>query len=159
MVYIPPNTVNTNKPEEDKKAKKLDIKVYLLYAVLVVALLFVLGIYLKTAKKWQNKANYADKPYSFAKKSYRFRLPRNIFSFFSSAKNVFMKQTDPKKLKSQDLVLNGIFLSPENKFALINNVIVKEGDKIGDAVVLQINADFVELENSSSTFKLKPYKK
>ncbi len=159
MVYIPPNTGNPKKPEKEKKAKNFDIKVYLIYAVLVVAVFLVLKIYLKSNKKWLNKVNYSDKAQAFAKKSNRFRLPQKILSVFSFSKNVFVKPTDPKKLKSQNLVLNGIFLSTEKKLALINNVIVKEGDKIGDAIVLQINSDFVELENSSSRFKLRPYKK
>lgn len=159
MGNIPPNTVNPNKPEKEKKAKNFDIKVYLLYAALVVALFFVLKIYLNSTKKGQNTANYADKAYSFVKKSNRFRLPQKILSVFSSSKKVFVKQTGQEKLKSQNLVLNGILFSPEKKLALINNVIVKEGDKIGDAIVLQINENFVELENRSSKFKLRPYKK
>lgn len=158
MNNIPPNTEKVNKPEKDKKVNIYDIKVYLLYGLLVIVLVFVLTAYFKSIKKGKNKDYSANKSFSFVKKSNKFFLPRKISSVFSFTKSS-SKPVDPKKLKSQNLVLNGILFSPGNKYALINNNIVREGDKIGDAVVLQINEDYVELENSTSRFKLRPYKK
>ncbi len=161
MVNIPPNTVNTNKPEREK-AKKIkfpDVKIYLAYVFLAVLILFSLKMYLNSIKKGQNKFYSVNKPYAFVKKNNKYDFLKKIFPALPFQKNVSVKQEGPKKLKSQNLILNGILFSPEKKLALINNIIVKEGDTVGDVVVLLINADYVELGSSTLRFKLRPYKK
>lgn len=45
-----------------------------------------------------------------------------------------------------NFVLNGVFFSEEGGYALVNNQIVKEGDKIDGATVKRITLDSVELE-------------
>lgn len=52
------------------------------------------------------------------------------------------------------LVLNGIFFSGNDGYALINNRIVREGDAIGGLTVKKINSDEVELQGSNSGVKL-----
>lgn len=55
---------------------------------------------------------------------------------------------------SSKLILNGIFFSGDEGYALINNRIVKAGDEIEGAVVRQISAEEVELEFRGSRIKL-----
>lgn len=163
MVEIPQtNNVNAKKPAEPEKAKKIkvtDIKGYLLYVFFAVLLVFAVMMYLKSAKNGQNKFYSSGKQFSFVKRNDKFNLLRKYLPVLFVKNNVSIKQEDPKKLKSQNLICNGIVFSPENKLALINNIIVREGDTIGDVVVLQIRADYVELGNSALRFKLTPYKK
>lgn len=158
MDNIASKTENTNKPEKDKKVNKFDIKAYLMYGVLVIVLLFAFAAYFKAIKKGKNKNSAANSSYSFVKKSNKFVLLRKIYGLFSFTKSS-SSPGDSKKLKSQNLVLNGVVISGGNKFALINNIIVNEGDRIGDALVLQITSEYVELESSALRFKLTPYKK
>lgn len=51
-------------------------------------------------------------------------------------------------------VLNGIFFSRDEGYALINNQIVKMGDTVDGAMVSRITADEVELNSSGNTIKL-----
>ncbi|MGA2774772.1 MAG: hypothetical protein ABSE81_01765 [Candidatus Omnitrophota bacterium] len=52
------------------------------------------------------------------------------------------------------LALNGIFFSGEESYALINNQIVKVGDKISGAVIKKISSDEVLLNFEGSEIKL-----
>ena len=54
----------------------------------------------------------------------------------------------------QPFVLSGIFFSQNEGYALINNKIVKNGDKVGGAVVKKVGLDEVELEQEGKTIKL-----
>jgi type II secretory pathway component PulC len=57
----------------------------------------------------------------------------------------------PAKTKASSskptLALNGIVFSPGSSYALINNKVVKEGDKIEGTVVVRIAKDNVELKD------------
>lgn len=60
-------------------------------------------------------------------------------------------------INNTKLVLNGIAFSFDSKdnFALINNTVVKEGDKINGEIVHRISEDWVELQaKDSKTYKL-----
>ncbi len=61
---------------------------------------------------------------------------------------------DPARKLRELLVLNGIFSSQDEGYALINNQIVKEGDLIEGAKVLRIGLNEVELEFQGSPIKL-----
>jgi len=50
--------------------------------------------------------------------------------------------------------LNGVFFSGNEGYALINNRIVKQGDKIDGATVVQIFLDEVDLDFGGSIIKL-----
>lgn len=52
------------------------------------------------------------------------------------------------------LVLNGIFLSENECYALINNRIVEEGDTIEGATVVEITTNEVELDEDGKIIKL-----
>ncbi|HTY45602.1 MAG TPA: type II secretion system protein N [Patescibacteria group bacterium] len=53
-----------------------------------------------------------------------------------------------------NLVLNGVFFSDQDGYALINNQIVKEGDTIENAKVTAVVKDGVELEVEGKPLKL-----
>lgn len=59
----------------------------------------------------------------------------------------------PKDIR-EGLVLNGVFFSEEEGYALINNRIVKEGDMVGGLTVKRIDLEAVELESAGSVIKL-----
>ncbi|OGX43894.1 MAG: hypothetical protein A3G38_03065 [Omnitrophica WOR_2 bacterium RIFCSPLOWO2_12_FULL_51_8] len=66
-----------------------------------------------------------------------------------------LEQAPPAKVSgAPNLVLNGIFFSRDEGYALINNQIVKEGDEVDGATVKEINIDEVELAALGSTIKL-----
>jgi hypothetical protein len=54
----------------------------------------------------------------------------------------------------EPFVLNGIFFSQDEPFALINNQIVRIGDTVDGALVLRITAKEVELNSAGATIKL-----
>lgn len=62
--------------------------------------------------------------------------------------------SESKKENYASLILNGIFFSENEGYALINNQIVKAGDEIEGAVVKRIDLNEVELERAGSVFKL-----
>jgi len=55
---------------------------------------------------------------------------------------------------SSSLTLNGVYFSGDEGSALINNRLVKKGDKVNGATVLQIYLDEVELERNGYIIKL-----
>ena len=63
--------------------------------------------------------------------------------------------TKMKPKESSALVLSGVFSSREERYALINNQIVQEGDTIGEAKVVRITVDGVDLESGSEIIRLK----
>ncbi len=65
------------------------------------------------------------------------------------------KALETPKTPSPSFVLNGVFFSQDAGFALINNQIVREGDKVCGATVLSITHDLVELKSEDSTITLR----
>ena len=64
-------------------------------------------------------------------------------------------RSSPVKMSSKGLlILNGIFFSENEGYALINNHIVKEGDTVNGAIVKRIGVDEVELEIDGESAKL-----
>lgn len=51
-------------------------------------------------------------------------------------------------------VLNGVFFSQAEGYALVNNQIVKEGERVNGATVVKITLNQVELTKEGSTIKL-----
>ncbi|MBM3255779.1 MAG: hypothetical protein FJZ08_05705 [Candidatus Omnitrophica bacterium] len=60
----------------------------------------------------------------------------------------------PQKKSPSELTLSGIFFSEQIGYALINNQIVKEGDKISGATVVRISLDGVDLKYEDSAINL-----
>ncbi len=56
---------------------------------------------------------------------------------------------EPKKIaRYEKFVLNGIFYSEQDSYAIVNNQVVKEGDIINEAVVAKINENNVLMRTS-----------
>jgi hypothetical protein len=53
-----------------------------------------------------------------------------------------------------EFILNGVFFSEGNGYALINNQIVRKDDTIGNAKVIAVVADGVELEIRGKQVKI-----
>lgn len=65
-------------------------------------------------------------------------------------------ETKPPEQIPPALVLNGVFYSQDQAYALINNQIVREGDVLDGAVVRRISLEAVEIERDGLTIRLKP---
>jgi hypothetical protein len=63
-------------------------------------------------------------------------------------------RVEPQKVSPLAFVLNGVFFSGDEGYALINNQIVKKGDKVKGATVKQITLEEVDLEWEGSLIKL-----
>ncbi len=132
----------------DKKGKesKTRLKVYLLYFLVACSGLFIGNIFF----------NFLSAP-----KDILTRLARpSVKEALPQPRDEIPLETAPtasvgpaKKLREL-LVLNGIFSSQDEGYALINNQIVKEGDLIEGATVKRIGLNEVELEFQGSTIKL-----
>jgi hypothetical protein len=61
---------------------------------------------------------------------------------------------DVQRQSLPTLILNGVFFSQDEGYALVNNQIVKEGDLVDGARVKQITLDTVELDFQGSVIKL-----
>ncbi len=140
---------------EIKKSTKPKTNIYLLYAlmiclVLLIAIIFsdwffqevplkITGIAAKTQSNVDNK-ELVSQP------SGKTPVPE----INTTVGNVIetSKETPPL------FVLNGVFFSGAEGYALINNRIVKKGDKVDGATVTQIFLDEVELDFGGSTIKL-----
>jgi len=59
-----------------------------------------------------------------------------------------------KKVQPPELTLSGIVHSSDSSFALINNRVVKIGDKVSGATVMKISENEVELKINDLKFKL-----
>lgn len=60
----------------------------------------------------------------------------------------------PQPDKRETFVLNGIFFSEEEGYALINNQVTKEGDLVDGALVKNISPDTVELDSQGEIIRL-----
>lgn len=154
------------KPEKIKEGKSAqNIKIYLLCAVAVILGFFATKTLFNSILKFQNNIFSFNKPKLFLKikkiilaekTSDQFDLGYKPSPAFFLTKIFSGKRATLNKAKPQNFILNGILFSPGKSFALINNKIVAEGDKIGDAAVVLIKEDYVEMKDNSSSFKLTP---
>lgn len=90
-------------------------------------------------------------------------VPKNLPRIIKETPKVNLETKPPVSAETKEeiknnLVLNGVFFSGDEGYALINNQIVKEGDLIAGAVVKRISLDEIELESEGSIIKLSPHK-
>ncbi len=133
------SVINEPKTKTDKRVKP-KIKPYLLYALLACVGLFIANAFsvFSFPKPSLNKTQAAVKPEPIIQPPAR-----------TSALEVI-----PQELKPPSFNLTGVFFSKDESYALINNQIVKKGDKIDGATVMEITVDEVVLESKGSTIKL-----
>lgn len=71
-----------------------------------------------------------------------------------SEKEVPLAPPEPKKEAAPTFVLNGVFFSGDEGYALINNHVVKEGDMVEGALVKKITLEEVVLDAQGVTITL-----
>jgi hypothetical protein len=73
-------------------------------------------------------------------------------SVIQSALNNIEQKTQARVMKSQDAAkLNGIVYGDEGKWAIVNNRIVKEGDKLLGGEITSITKDLVKIEKNDGS--------
>lgn len=122
----------------------------LLYALIICLGLFILNTFFTLLSRSKKSTAAPTEPLPLVKKT-QVASPASPIQELPEGASV--PATAKKELLSS-LVLNGIFFSENEGYALINNRIVKEGDTVEGATVKQINLDGVELERDNITVKL-----
>ena len=148
---------NDSKTKIDKGFKSKP-KIYLVFALTVCLGLFVANILyewlipklsLKTSNTVTEGQLLIDKKQTVS----RYSEPLTETATLQTSASVETKMETQKETLPA-FTLNGVFFSGGEGYALINNRIVKKGDKIGRASVVQIFLDEVELELDGSIIKL-----
>lgn len=121
---------------------KFKLRVYGVYALVVCLGLFITNIFFKLLSKPSVDSNAP------------------ILSYDSPGQKPLLQAIPPIPAEDKDgpsapsFILNGVFFSEEEGYALINNRIVKEGDKIEGATVVTVTLDEVKLDLEGSTIRL-----
>jgi len=159
IIYDALNKVekNNSQPSENKTSKEnnKNIKLYILYALILilgfigakaaVSLVFVAP---------DKKAEVVKQPKSVvlpvaSSSSTPVTQPTQLPVPPVASQPVVSDQVPVKEVKDIEpppLALNGVFVSPDEKYAIINNQIVREGDKVDGATVLTISENKVDLD-------------
>jgi len=145
------------------KHRKLNFRIYLLYALLIGIGFFVgniiFGFFTKSSQmstKVQASTVAVAKNIPGVNQKKEIVLspkPQELLPSKESGPTTPPK-TQPQPTSPSPLVLTGVFFSEDEGYALINNRIVKVGDTIEGAKVVQITLDGVELEAEGLTLKL-----
>lgn len=133
------------------KSPKRKPRNYLLYALVIFAVIFIANIFYDRL--------FEAGPVKSKVTTRNANLSKEAKSVPSTSKNgpdnpPLERISEPVKEAVSSFTLNGVFFSGNEGYALINNRIVKEGDKIEEATVIKITLDEVELKYDSSTIKL-----
>jgi len=159
---------NSNNKESQEQSNKEDreskpkTRMYLVY-ILVTCLGIFLGnivfkflstsnIFLQRPKKEAPKVLAKSKPSSPTSSKPAGKKPE------ANPYQALLRGVLPGAIKNEPKpppwVLNGVFFSQEEGYALINNKIAKEGDVVDGATVKKITLQEVELDSGGSTIKL-----
>ena len=144
-----------NQEGNSKNKAALNLKAYLLYALVICLGLFAASQLFGYITRSQNVAvNIKKTPAQQVSKP----VIKEVAAKEMPAQN---EKTPPSGGKDAEnsfnnasFDLNGIFFSEKVGFALINNQIVKQGDKISGATVKQITLDGVELDKDGKILRL-----
>ncbi|MDD5408958.1 MAG: hypothetical protein PHC71_02575 [Candidatus Omnitrophica bacterium] len=123
-------------PGLDKKPK---FKTFLLYSLMLAAILLLGGHIFKTLNHKIVPPQVSEPPQA---------VP--IQAPLATPAPLPEEQPKPEK----KFVLNGIFFSDDNGYALVNNQIVKENDSVEGAKVEKITVDTVEINNEGKIITL-----
>ncbi len=123
------------------------LKIYLVYALFICSGFLIANIFFRLLSKQvlQGK-NEESIPLPKAPKE----LPEETPKLSMPLPAV----VEDKQKPQASFILSGVFFSEDEGYALINNRIVKENDKINGAVVLEITLDEVKLELQGSVIRL-----
>jgi len=147
----PPETPSPEVAAVLKKKRTANrIKWFIFYLLAVAISLYMGNIPFNLAGKEKNLLKNHTLAWPAAKKQVKTKTSQEKDA--SVLKKVTLVP-DAKK-EADALVLNGIFFSGEEGYALINNQIVKAGEVVNGATVREINKEDVTLEAKGETFKL-----
>ena len=155
-VEVSVNKDSLDKTKVDKKTYGPKLKIYLLFTLVIGSGFFIANIVFNLfTKPSQRDVNIVSKIQPQVNKgedvNSASELPQKITN---PEPNLATAPVEVEKPSSPLLVLNGIFFSRNEGYALINNSIVKASDTIDGAVVTRITLDGVELKFQDSVIKL-----
>ncbi len=125
-------------------AKPLGPKPYILYILILLAGL-ALGNFMFNLLSYKIQATQTPKKNAFTV------IPATNLPAPTALPSPPAKETKPIETS---FVLNGIFFSDEDGYALVNNQIVRENDYVDGAKVGSITANTVKLDNAGQTITL-----
>ncbi len=121
-------------------------RIFLVYALVVVS-----GIMLAKAFWWKFTGLISRNP----EVSLAAKPPEEVKKIAPlQTSSVLDYNPAPAAPESRPFVLNGIFFSGEEGYALINNQVVKAGDLVNGALVKSISQEAVELDSEGEVIKL-----
>lgn len=155
------SNVKEIKPQaEPSEHHKRSFKTYLLYGLAACVGLFVINLFFSflTHPKQGAKAERLNPAPVFKEQTPPALQTQAAIQAKPSAQQP-SQQEAPKatavRMSSKGLlILNGIFFSENEGYALVNNHIVKVGDTVNSATVKSITVDEVELEADGESVKL-----
>jgi len=161
IIYDALNKIEKFQTEDAKgkidKKTELKRKVYLIYVLFVCLGFFITYIFFQfPLKPLLNKAAAVkNKPRLSKNDASISSLPQKPPEETLALKTIPAATVENKKEpQAASFVLNGVFFSENEGYALINNRILKEGDKIEGATVTRITLDEVRLEAEGSVIRL-----
>ena len=129
--------------------RKLAIKHYVIYILILIAGLFLsnfiftlISAKVKTSSGLNQSLSSTNQPV------------KEISPILSTAIVTSAPVFKENKTPGADFVLNGIFFSDHNSYALVNNAIVRENDFVDGAKVKTISANTVELDSGDKRITL-----
>ncbi len=148
---------NQTKTKIDKSVKSKP-NIYFLYALVICFGFFIANIFYEWLfpKYSLNTANIVTKgqPPTDKEQAVSSYSQPSSEAATSGTSAPMQTKIETQKETPPSLTLNGVFFSENGGYALINNRIVKQGDKIGGATIVQIFLDEVDLEFNGSIIKL-----
>ena len=155
------SSVKDTKPQDlGNVHSKHKFKTYLLYVLVATAGLFAVNIFfvfLTHSNKISGANNAGPSEVSLVKAQEKLTLSKEIppQNKANPPAQQAASSDPPVKMSSKGLlILNGIFFSGDEGYALVNNHIVKEGDVVNGATVKRITVDEVEAEVDGEILKL-----
>jgi hypothetical protein len=145
---------STDTKKDPGKNSKPKTKIYLIYALTICFGLFIANtFYGWLSQKVLSETNAPSKRNN--QKANKNELAPVLIPLEQAAipKGEIPQVKTPEEAREQ-FSLSGVFFSGNDGYALINNMIVKTGDKIGGATVEKISLEEVDLKVGESTVKL-----
>ena len=153
IIYDALKKVETSQTNDSKtkidKGFKSKLKIYLLYASMICLGLFIANIFYGRLlpKPSLNTTDIVTKGRPLIDK-------KETVSSSQPSTEPAALQTSAYKESPPSFTLNGVFFSGAEGYALINNRIVKKGDKVGEYEVFEISKDRVLLKKGNQSFYL-----
>ncbi len=144
----------TNQLPVQRVESKSKLKIYLLYALVAIGGIFIANAVFKTIESSNNTQtpplqNLTTPTVETIKPVQELTLPVSSQETLPAITPQTKETPD-----SPDLILNGIFFSNNDGYALVNNQIVRIGDTVAGAQVKKITSNEVELDLRGQTIKL-----